>query len=282
MRGHILRWRCNSKSHDTQTFLTEEQYFDHMRDTHAGSFTGPQLRALGERNARPIGPMFTHCPICGAYEATNTLEAHIVGHLRFLALRSLSPYEDEGSERSNEEKGSSDVSRPLSRSTIKKDPERYITPTFEEFDSNGTWKFGAKLGTDPYAPWGGYRNYITATANSNVAGSVQQQHALPGSSYFAPPDSTDMEHELSVTVGSTTGFSDDTSGHFVEGSLFDGIPTEGRQHYEWGFVIEVGEAQLGNLENDRVIRSMLDYKRGIKKAPPRIRQESLRRRHQCC
>lgn len=265
MRGHTLRWRCNSKSHGTQTFLTGAQYLDHMKDAHASSFTEPQLHALAKRNARPIGPMFTHCPICGTDEATNDLEAHIVGHLRFLALRSLPPYEDEGSESSDQEKGSSNASRPQSRSTIKNDPERYTIPIFAEFDSNEAWEFGTKNRLGLYAPWGGYRNYITATANSNVVGSVQE-HAPAGS--FSLPDITDIEHELSVTGDGITGFSDDASSCFVEGSLFDGIPMQARQHFEWGFVTGAAEAQLGNLENDRVIRSILDYKRGVKGIPP--------------
>ncbi|KAL2196038.1 hypothetical protein P885DRAFT_39571, partial [Corynascus similis CBS 632.67] len=99
MRGHTRRWRCNSKSHGVLVFLTEEEYLNHMRRAHSGSFTEPQLRMLAERNGRPMGPMFELCPICSTSDATVTrIEDHIAGHLRFLAMKSLPAYEDAASD----------------------------------------------------------------------------------------------------------------------------------------------------------------------------------------
>ncbi|UNI23185.1 hypothetical protein JDV02_009019 [Purpureocillium takamizusanense] len=268
MRMHTLRWRCNSKSHGAQTFLTEEQYLRHMRGVHTGCFTEPQLRALAERNARPIGPMFTLCPICGATEATDTLEAHIVGHLRGLALRSLPPFEDVGSESSKE--NGSGASRPMSRSTIKNDRDRYTTPSFADVGGNWTWDFDTPDPSSPYARSGGYRNYIAAISDDAGSG---RQNAPPGS-HFVPPDSIDAENEFSATAGS---FSDDPSSRFVEGSLFDGIRTEDRMNYEWGFTIRAGDK---NLENDHVVRSMLDYKRRPKRqARHSVEKSDLRLKH---
>ncbi|KAK4246938.1 hypothetical protein C7999DRAFT_14968, partial [Corynascus novoguineensis] len=123
MRGHTLRWRCNSKSHGVLVFLTEEEYLNHMRRAHSSSFTEPQLRMLAERNGRPMGPMFELCPICGTSDATVTrLEDHIAGHLRFLALKSLPAYEDAASDTSSE-KGSSATSK--TRSTLRDESERH-------------------------------------------------------------------------------------------------------------------------------------------------------------
>ncbi|KPM38857.1 hypothetical protein AK830_g7711 [Neonectria ditissima] len=133
MRAHTLRWRCNSKAHGTIVFSTEEQYLTHLRDVHTASFTEPQLRVLAQRNGRPDGPMFEFCPICGTDEVSSNLEGHIIGHMRLLALRSLPPYDDEGSDASGDsDKGSSGASQPVSRTTIKEDPERNIRPTFQD------------------------------------------------------------------------------------------------------------------------------------------------------
>ncbi|KAH8742706.1 hypothetical protein F5883DRAFT_513040, partial [Diaporthe sp. PMI_573] len=252
MRGHTLRWRCNAKSHGTQTFLTEDLYLEHMRNAHAGSFTEPQLRALSERNGRPLGPMFTLCPICGTEEGTGTMEAHIVGHLRSLALRSLPPYEDEGLGSCGEEKGTSGASRPVSRSTIKKDHERHITPTFDDFDRHRTWAFD--LNGDAYAPWAEaeYRTYIVESAEDPESPFNRQSAPRTLPAFPTPPP----DHL----------FSGDPSTLFVNGSLFDGVRIEDRQNYEWGFAIKRTEEPSQNLKNDPVLQSILDFKRRIKEA----------------
>lgn len=230
-----------------QTFLTEDQYLSHMRGVHPGSFTEPQLRAFAERNPRPNGPMFTCCPMCGATEPADTMEAHIVHHLRLLAVRSLPPFEDVDAESGNE--SDSGVSRPSSRSTIKKDPERYMIPVFEDAGGERTWDFNATDSFSPFAPWGGYRKYITAISKD---GDRPDRKNTPRGTQFVPPDIFDAENLLDLAA---ENFQDDPSSGFIERSLFNGIRTKDRRNYEWGFVIDSGEEKF-----DHVLTSMAEYK----------------------
>ncbi|ETS87206.1 hypothetical protein PFICI_01034 [Pestalotiopsis fici W106-1] len=108
MRSHTLRWRCKAKSHKPQIYPTENEYIEHMREFHPGSFTEPQLRALADANARSIGPMFQACPMCGTEAEGNSLEDHIVGHLRLLALRSLPPHVSQVLDSPDEQEDSTD------------------------------------------------------------------------------------------------------------------------------------------------------------------------------
>lgn len=134
MREHALRWPCNSKSHGTIVFDSREEYIDHLKQAHKNTFSDAQLRVLADRNARTIGPLFTSCPFCGFEDTSNgtKIEDHIVGHLRFLALKSLPPYEDERSESSNAESTSSRISKPRKRSTVENDPDKQIKTDFED------------------------------------------------------------------------------------------------------------------------------------------------------
>lgn len=142
MREHTLRWRCTSKSHGTITFVTENEYIHHMRASHQSSFTEPQLHVLASRQGRPVGAMFEICPICGTDDLPSgigSLEHHIIGHLRFLALKSLPAYEDDDSNpRSND--GRSEASQPVTRSTIQDDPERHERPYFEDNYVDSIWE----------------------------------------------------------------------------------------------------------------------------------------------
>ncbi|PYI33801.1 hypothetical protein BP00DRAFT_444180 [Aspergillus indologenus CBS 114.80] len=137
MQDHTLRWRCNSKSHGLLIFHTRDRYIDHMRQAHQGAFSDVQLRVLADRNARAVEPLFGSCPLCSSSDTSQggTIIEHIVGHLRFLALKSLPPYEDEGSESSAAENASSRASKPHKRSTIDNDPDRFITLAFEDIGS---------------------------------------------------------------------------------------------------------------------------------------------------
>ena len=136
MRQHTLHWRCNARSHGIQQFDSKCDYENHMRNVHMGTFTEAQLPLLTERNARSIEPLFTSCPFCGGSDATikGRLEDHIVGHLRYLALRSLPRFESHGNEMSNDEDTVSSGRRWQSQSTIRNDLDRGVWPTFENDD----------------------------------------------------------------------------------------------------------------------------------------------------
>jgi diadenosine tetraphosphatase ApaH/serine/threonine PP2A family protein phosphatase len=134
MREHALRWPCNSKSHGTIVFDSRDEYINHLKEAHKNTFSDAQLRVLADRNARTIGPLFKSCPFCGFDDTSNgtKIEEHIVGHLRFLALKSLPPYEDERSESSDAESTSSKISKPRKRSTIENDPDKKIKTNFDD------------------------------------------------------------------------------------------------------------------------------------------------------
>lgn len=134
MREHALRWPCNSKSHGHIIFDSRDEYISHLKEAHKNTFSDPQLRVLADRNARTIGPLFKSCPFCGFDDTSSgtKIEDHIVGHLRFLALKSLPPYEDERSESSDAESTSSRASKPRKRSTIENDPDKQVKTDFED------------------------------------------------------------------------------------------------------------------------------------------------------
>ncbi|PGG96607.1 hypothetical protein AJ80_09808 [Polytolypa hystricis UAMH7299] len=107
MRQHLLQWHCETKSHGPKTFETQEEYMAHMKQMHKPTFTEPQLKLLAKRNGRLKGPLFQTCPFCGAdpkdpESVKGRLEHHIVGHLRFLALKSLPRCEEDDDDQSAE------------------------------------------------------------------------------------------------------------------------------------------------------------------------------------
>ncbi|KAF5678534.1 hypothetical protein FDENT_8913 [Fusarium denticulatum] len=120
MSQHTLRWRCASKRHGEFVADTRDQYLDHMKHSHPGMFTDDQLGILADQNARKTGPLFRACPLCGEEKPHPSLIDHLVGHMRFLALKSLPPHqEDTGDWReTDEEQDKWSSTRPSSRSTI--------------------------------------------------------------------------------------------------------------------------------------------------------------------
>jgi len=118
MRQHIIRWRCNAKSHEVQTFESESAFKEHLRERHPKSFTESQIPLLAARSTCTTGPLFPSCPLCGATDTRNRLEDHIIGHLRFLALKSL-PWLEDADDNDAEATSDSVISVPArERSTI--------------------------------------------------------------------------------------------------------------------------------------------------------------------
>jgi hypothetical protein len=165
MRRYALRRRCNSKSHGLLVFVTRDEYVNHMSKVHKGAFTDAQVRVLSESNARTIGPLFDSCPLSGFDEVKGgPLEDHIVGHLRFLALKYLPPYQDEIYEGSESGNGTLRASKPPSRSTIKFDPERHVKPVFEDIGNQSSIERPDNVNNtspSPYEPWGGFKSYLS-------------------------------------------------------------------------------------------------------------------------
>ncbi|KAM4054570.1 protein phosphatase-1 [Hirsutella rhossiliensis] len=230
----------------------EDEYLSHMREAHPSSFTEPQLCVLAERKVQPLGPMFESYPLCGTVDATRNLEDHIVGHLRFLALKSLPSFEVQGSEGSEGERGSS-ASRPESRTTINKDPERHIRPTFDDPDSIPTSHPHHPGSPSPYTPWGGYREYIAQRVDGAAA--QDRSHGVSHAVDFMPPNNLVSEQ------GEQFLWHQDPSSDFVDESLFDEIQPEDRIRFEWGFLTEAGDGQLQDPENNAITRSLLKSRR---------------------
>ncbi|CAH0003257.1 unnamed protein product [Clonostachys byssicola] len=250
MREHTLRWNCNSKAHHPMSFLTEDQYLDHVRQDHPRSLTEPQLRALSQRNARPIVPMFDLCPICGTDEVTENLEDHIVGHLRSLALRSLPPHEEDGSGSSGGESGSASTSAPASRSTIRKDPERHISVVFEACGDISSWSLTdtEKITPNVYEPWGGYKAYIESRYSSSLKMGADPTEKFPHLAVMYREEDEDrfLWHN-------------DPSRYFVEDKIFEQIPIKFRRVFEWGFITRQTDEPTEALQHDHIIRSFVNH-----------------------
>ncbi|EEU47141.1 uncharacterized protein NECHADRAFT_35737, partial [Fusarium vanettenii 77-13-4] len=124
MKQHAMRWRCTSKSHPAVVCDTKDEYINHMKTSHGGKFNEAQLGVLADRSGRVTGPLFTSCPLCGVEDVKGSMEEHVVGHMRLLALKSLPAAQEE----QDDESGSDDsaaASNPHTRSTIDNDRERY-------------------------------------------------------------------------------------------------------------------------------------------------------------
>lgn len=86
-----MRWRCMTKTHRPQTFMSMEEYTAHMTAQHPGKFEGAQLPFLASNAQRPSKKIFKSCPLCGEDDIGNgeSLEDHVAHHLQYLALLSL-------------------------------------------------------------------------------------------------------------------------------------------------------------------------------------------------
>ncbi|EKJ75876.1 hypothetical protein FPSE_04056 [Fusarium pseudograminearum CS3096] len=140
MKEHTLRWRCKSKAHREFLAETREDYVDHMKTSHPQKFTDAQLDVLADRNAHTIGPLFIACPLCGLDTTDMPMENHVVGHMRFLALKSLPPfYEDnvelDGFDSQNDYLNDSG---PVKRSTIQSafEVDPLEVNAYEDWDSD--------------------------------------------------------------------------------------------------------------------------------------------------
>jgi len=202
-----------------------------MKTTHTVKFTEAQLRILADKNARATVSLFPACPLCGAEEATETMEAHLVGHMRLLALKSLPSYEDNtaGAEPTETETGTS--SQPQSRSTIKNDEEMGPNNPPPQFDDKGITSFPPptverNIISSGFEPWGGLHNYLAL---------LDTPSSPPK---FPPP--------LSPSV---LDFSFDPSADFIDTTTLHEVPAEDWMRFEWGFIPET----RSDPDNDPVL-----------------------------
>ena len=128
LRGHYLRWQCKTKAHGVQLFESQRAYEDHTREAHGNTLTPAQLSLLAERSTRLAQPIFTSCPLCGESESgiQGRMADHIVGHLRFLALKSLPPIDDEDED--SDASGSSGTRSTARELLLEQDPLTWDPP----------------------------------------------------------------------------------------------------------------------------------------------------------
>lgn len=77
--SHTMRWVCASPVHDSSSYFhTEQEYENHMRALHGGTFTESQLQRLKNRSKVPMAATFTECPLCGWKPSKDELKRHIL------------------------------------------------------------------------------------------------------------------------------------------------------------------------------------------------------------
>ncbi|KXH34120.1 hypothetical protein CSIM01_07122 [Colletotrichum simmondsii] len=243
MQEHSKQWSCNSKTHDSFKTGIREEYMKHMEEEHRGKFSESQVEVLADRNCRDLNPIFTSCPLCHAYgeDINDTMEDHIVRHLRLIALQSLPPTTDHLSEDTD-----SDLAQSSAVLTVR---SRSTTREFEgkgaswDLDDIGLNLLDADSNHEsPYKAFGGFRQYI-----QDYPQGLQRHH--DGNNFLNGIHSEGFLHELDLVSDSTTGVRNqsDRSASFVEGGLFNGLGTNDVRHFEWGFVLE-GEEVLQSYQ----------------------------------
>ncbi|KAI0968935.1 hypothetical protein F4678DRAFT_441993 [Xylaria arbuscula] len=147
MGEHARRWRCTSKSHGEFICSTRDEYLGHMKAAHVGKYTDAQLEVLADRNGRIFGPMFRSCPLCGIEDADGSIEHYLVGHMRFLAIKSLPSYEEdtEGLYEADSQDDSLTTSRLGTRSTINNDPDKHFAYSPESAEPDDPLQLGERL-----------------------------------------------------------------------------------------------------------------------------------------
>ena len=129
MREHKIRWRCTARAHGILIFKNQEEYLDHIRSKHKGTET--QLHFLADASSRSSGPIFESCPLCGISQLNISLEDHIAGHLRYLALKSL-PFVGDYHEHQASDMSVHSSAGIESRSTIAEDSEYGLPLDFDD------------------------------------------------------------------------------------------------------------------------------------------------------
>lgn len=159
LEGHRSRWRCTSKAHSATLFISEDEYFEHMRNQHAKSFTDSQLPLLANQRRVTTTMIFPQCPLCSYVPneaemrdssdmsraqknrlVSKRILEHLGAHLVFLALQAL-PLKEEVEDRPEtySKPGEADNSgvqtEPSSRPpSYKSEDKRYLIRTWNHYD----------------------------------------------------------------------------------------------------------------------------------------------------
>lgn len=140
---HCMRWHCTTKTHRPETFMSLDDYFEHMTAKHPGKFKEAQLPFLATNSQRPLKRIFKVCPLCGENDMRKgeSLEDHVAHHLQYLALLSLPLPEDvydvgDAASTSSTDSHTHDKEEQEAASRTTKESERHLMPpaTFPEGD----------------------------------------------------------------------------------------------------------------------------------------------------
>ena len=135
---HTIQWRCNAPGHPPRSFGKEQDFDDHLRSSHTGTFTESQLPLLKRRSAQPASQTFLSCPLCGCSSAQSSdgkvsgtcledLSSHVAAHLQSIAVMSLPWRED-----LEEVVSSNRTSAPRARDSILDNEDQISAMTFDE------------------------------------------------------------------------------------------------------------------------------------------------------
>ncbi|KAF7533010.1 hypothetical protein G7054_g7430 [Neopestalotiopsis clavispora] len=118
---------------------------DWLRHMRKSSFNDSQKKLLSEKGIQSNSPLFEHCPLCGATEeqdnvADGDMIAHIVNHLRSIALKSLPPLytdddEDHAYDENSASRGSRSTIKDFESSLVSNDSSQFIKLELDDAES---------------------------------------------------------------------------------------------------------------------------------------------------
>ncbi|KAL8310441.1 hypothetical protein RB597_010327 [Gaeumannomyces tritici] len=95
MREHTRRWRCVLKPCKARDFRSREEYIGHVKLAHTGLFSEKDLQLFADSSSWVTEQLFTVCPFCSAEQDVAAMDAHVIGHMRSFAFKSLLPLDKE-------------------------------------------------------------------------------------------------------------------------------------------------------------------------------------------
>lgn len=171
-----------------------------------------------------------------------TMEDHVVGHLRSLALKSLPPYDDVESAGSASEKDSLATSQPRSRSTIKLDPQRYLRPSYFDFGEHPS--YDSSMNPFPFDAWD--------------ARDISIGNKPPCPDIISIPDDLPGQKILETIAPAVS--SEDHSAMFIDSALIGSAPDINKRTWEWGAITE-SYRTASTPDTDPILQSIQRQKR---------------------
>ncbi|RSL95734.1 hypothetical protein CEP52_011908 [Fusarium oligoseptatum] len=194
---HRMGWQCFATDHEPLVYDRPEEFEEHMKTDHAGSFPDDQLPFIVEISAQPITPTLEHCPFCS--ETADNLEEHVGQHLQEFALHSL-PWPDdvkEGSQDGSEWQSDITSSKKETRETVKEARDSSSFPIFDnvsESDETSNTEAGDRLTLYGYLPEIAVQHEPLCIEVLENKDQIEERHACHNVT-FDPVDETGLRLE---------------------------------------------------------------------------------------